>query len=234
MQGGAVVEVEFVGDLLDRGVQEDVAAVQDDDRVDDVLQVAHLVGGDHDGGVFGRVLHQGGAELRLGRDVQAVGRLVEIEEAGAAGEGEGDVGLLELAGGHGVHLLCRVDLEFAEDLLEGVEAEVRPEFAAGLGPADGLVVDGGNLVGEVILILQEGGLALPGVAAVRFDGAGLRLLQAAEEGQERRLADAVLTEKTIDLARLQVHGDVPQDLIFSIAECQIVDVYHCFCSVLVH
>ena len=228
VQGRAVVEVELVRDLLERGVEQDVLAVQDDDRVDDVLQVTHLVGGDHDGAVLGRVLHQGRAELGFGWDIQAVGRLVEVEVADAGGEGEGDVGLLELSGGHGVHLLGGVDLEFIQDGLEVGRGEAGPELAGGAAPGEGLVIDGGHLVGEVVLVLEQDGLPLVGVVPVGGDRAGLGLLESAEEGQQRRLADAVLAQQAVDPAGLEVHRDVAEDLLGAVTEGKFVDLYHNF------
>ena len=228
VQGRAVVEVELVRDLLERGVEQDVLAVQDDDRVDDVLQVTHLVGGDHDGAVLGRVLHQGRAELGLGRDVQAVGRLVEVEVADAGGEGEGDIGLLELPGGHGVHLLGGVNLEFIQDGLEVGRGETGPELAGGAAPGEGLVIDGGHLVGEVVLVLEQDGLPFVGVVPVGGDRAGLGLLEAAEEGQQRCLADAVLAQQAVDPAGLEVHRDVAEDLLGAVTEGKFVDLYHNF------
>ena len=150
--------------------------------------------------------------------VKTVGRLVEVEEVYAAGEGEGDVGLLELAGGHGVHLLLRIDFEFLEDLAEGVGGEAGPELARGLAPGKGPVIHRSHLVGEVVLVLQEGGFAFVGVVPVGGDGAVLGLLEAAEQGQERGLSHAVFAQQAVDLAGLEVHRDAAEDLRFAVAE----------------
>ena len=61
----AVVEVQFTCDFLHRGVQQNILTVKDYDRVDDVLQIPHLVGRDHDCGIIGSVFHNRAAELRL-------------------------------------------------------------------------------------------------------------------------------------------------------------------------
>ena len=98
MQLRAVVEVQSACDLLHRGVQQNVLAVKDHYRVDDVLQIAHLMGGDHDGGSLGSVLHDRAPELRLGRNVQTVGRLIHEYVLASTGQGEGDVDLLQLSG----------------------------------------------------------------------------------------------------------------------------------------
>ena len=152
---GAVVEVQLLGDLLHRRVHEHRLVVQDDDRVDDVLQVAHLVRGDDEGGVLGRVTGHGLAELRLGRDVQAVRGLIQIIVFRVACEREGDPGLLELAGGHRVHALRGLDLQFAQDGIELVQVEVRPEHAVLLREVNRLGVHGRNLVRQIELVGEE-------------------------------------------------------------------------------
>ena len=55
MQRISIVEIELFRDFLDSGVQQNVAAVEDDDRIDDVLEVADLVRGDDDGRIFGSI-----------------------------------------------------------------------------------------------------------------------------------------------------------------------------------
>ena len=65
VERGAVVEIEFARDFLHRGIQEDVALVKDDDGVDDVLEILHLMGGDDDDAIFAGEAHYGLAELCL-------------------------------------------------------------------------------------------------------------------------------------------------------------------------
>ena len=64
-------------------LEDDSALVEDDDGVDEVLHVAHLVGGDED-----HLLRPAGtgkqlSELALRGDVQAIGRLVEQQKTAA-------------------------------------------------------------------------------------------------------------------------------------------------------
>ena len=79
MKFGAVVEVKLARDGLDVRVQKHILTVQNYDWVNDVFQIAHLVCGDDDRAVLGGVFHQRTPELGLGRDVQTVRRLVEIQ-----------------------------------------------------------------------------------------------------------------------------------------------------------
>ena len=44
IQSGAVVEEEFAADLVDGGVQQGILTVENDDRVNDVLEVPDLMG----------------------------------------------------------------------------------------------------------------------------------------------------------------------------------------------
>ena len=61
----AVIEVKLLRNLLQRCIQEHVLSVEDDDRVDDVLEVTYLMGGDQDDGVLASVLCDGLSELCL-------------------------------------------------------------------------------------------------------------------------------------------------------------------------
>ena len=78
----SIVEIEFLGDFAERGLQQHLVIVENDDGVDEVLHVFHLVGGDDDGaflvGVFGDYLSEEG----LGWDVETVGGLVEKQIVG--------------------------------------------------------------------------------------------------------------------------------------------------------
>ena len=47
MEGGSVIEIEFFGNLLDARVQKHILLVQNYNRVDDVLKVSDLMGGNH-------------------------------------------------------------------------------------------------------------------------------------------------------------------------------------------
>ena len=47
MKCGPVVEEEFLGNLLNACVQQDILFVQNDDRVDDVFKIPYLMGGNH-------------------------------------------------------------------------------------------------------------------------------------------------------------------------------------------
>ena len=49
LEGRPVVEVEFVSDFLKGGIQQNALLVEDDDRIDDVLEVSHLMGRDYYG-----------------------------------------------------------------------------------------------------------------------------------------------------------------------------------------
>ena len=225
----AVVEVQLLGDLLHRRVHEHRLVVQDDDRVDDVLQVAHLVRGDDEGGILGRVAGHGLAELRLGRDVQAVRGLVQIIVFRVAREREGDPRLLELAGGHRVHPLGGLDFQFREDVQEFVQVEGRPEDAVFLGEVNGLGVNGRDLVRQIELVGEEGGLAVERIAAVHENGSFLGLLQAAEKRQQGGLPHPVLAEESVDVAFGHLHGDVLQHLLGAVAESEVVDFNHIVC-----
>ena len=59
MQGGTIVEGQLGSDLFKRGVYQYILLVEDDDRVDDVLQVSYLMCGDYDGGILGSVFGNG-------------------------------------------------------------------------------------------------------------------------------------------------------------------------------
>ena len=73
----AVVEIETVGDFTERGLKQHLVVVEDDDGVDEVFHILHLVGGDDDGAVFRGVLGNDLAEEGLRGNVEAVGRLVK-------------------------------------------------------------------------------------------------------------------------------------------------------------
>ena len=62
---GAIVEEKFGRNLLQRGVQQDFFLIQNNDRVDDILQISGLVSGDDDAGIVSGVLGNGLAELSL-------------------------------------------------------------------------------------------------------------------------------------------------------------------------
>ena len=168
-------------------------------------------------------------ELRLGRDVQAVRGLIQIIVFRVAREGEGDPGLLELAGGHGVHALRRLDLQLREDGVELVQVEVRPEDAVFLGEVNRLGVHGRNLVRQIELVGQERRLTVERIAAVHEDRTGLGLLEAAQEGQQGGLPHPVLTEESVDIAFGHLHRDVLQHHFGAVTERKIVDFDHIVC-----
>ena len=229
MELGTIVEEQLLGNRLHRGIHQHVPVVQDDDRVDDVLQVAHLMRGDDEGGVLGRIPCHGLPELRLGRDVQAVRGLVQIIVFRVACERESNPGLLELAGGHGVHALVGRHFQFGEDGGELLQVEARPEDAVFLGKGYRLGVHGSDLVRQIELVGEEGGLTVERIAAVHADGTFLGLLEATQERQQGGLPHPVLAEESVDVAFGHLHRDVLQHRLGAVTESEIVDFDHIDC-----
>ena len=193
------------------------------------MMFSRSVRGDDEGGILGRVAGHGLAELRLGRDVQAVRGLIQIIVFRVACEREGDPGLLELAGGHRVHALRGLDLQFAQDCIELVQVEVRPEHAALLREVNCLGVHGRNLVRQIELVGKERRLTVERIAAVHEDGTFLGLLEAAQEGEQGGLPHPVLTEESVDIAFGHLHRDVLQHHFGAVTERKIVDFDHIVC-----
>ena len=134
MQLIAIIEVEFAADILDAGVKEHVLPVKNDDRVDQVLKVPHLMGGDDDCAVFRSEAHDGAPELGLARDVESVGGFIHEDVAGTGCKCKGDVRLLELSCRHGLHLLVKLHIELLHKSLEVVFRIVRPEHTVRVCP----------------------------------------------------------------------------------------------------
>ena len=81
-----------------------MAAVEDDDVVADLLELAEQVGGDEDGDaeVAADALHEP-QHVGAGGGVEAVGRLVEEDQPRVVGERLGELGALLHAGGVAAH-----------------------------------------------------------------------------------------------------------------------------------
>ena len=87
-----------------------------------------------------------------------------------------------------------------------------------LALAQGFVVDRGYLIGQVILVAEQGRLPLVRVVTIGLDSAGLCFLESAKESQQGSLAHSVLAQKSVNLSGLEVHRNVAKDLIFAVAE----------------
>ena len=185
--------------------------------------------GNDEGGILGRVAGHGLAELRLGRDIQAVRGLVQIIILRVARERKGDPGLLELAGGHRVHALARLDLQFTEDSGELLQFEVRPEHAVLLREVNRLGVHGSHLVRQIELVGEERRLAVERIAAVHEDSTLLGLLEPAQERQQGGLPHPVLAEESVDIAFGHLHRDVLQHRLGAVTETKIVNFDHIVC-----
>ena len=100
--------VDVAGDLHARGDQ-------DDEVVADPLQVGDQVRGQDDAElVLGDGLHQVLEELAPGQRVEAGDRLVEDEQLGPLGDGQGQRELRALAAGELAGLLLRVEAELVD------------------------------------------------------------------------------------------------------------------------
>ena len=74
---------EAVEDVAEPAVEEEVAVVDDDDASTELLDVGHVMAGEQDGGLAGRVvIAQEFADILLRNHVEADGGFVEEEDAG--------------------------------------------------------------------------------------------------------------------------------------------------------
>ena len=103
--------------------------VEDDDGVDEVLHVLHLVGGDDDGTLVGGMLGDDLTEERLRGDVEAVGRLVEEQVIGVEGQGGRDEAFLLLAKRHLGVFARGIHFHFLAEFKEEAFVEVGVEHA---------------------------------------------------------------------------------------------------------
>ena len=174
--------------------------------------------GNDNGRFFRSVLGDGLAELGLGGNVQAVGRLVHIIIKGIAGQGEGNPGLLELAGTHGVHFLRRIHLENLKDFLELGMVEFGPECAVLAGESPGPGMYGNHFIGEIELLRQKRGLTVDRISAIHLDGPLLGLLEAAQKRKKGGLPYAILSQKAVDASTLHVHRDIFEYLFGTVTE----------------
>lgn len=77
---------------------------------------------------------------------------------------------------------------------------------------------GSDLVRQIELVGEEGGLTVERIVAVHADGSGLGLFQAAEQGQQGGLSHAVFSEKSVDIAFGHRQEDVFQHGMGPVAE----------------
>ena len=103
-------------------VEDDPAVINDNDPLAQVFDVASIVAGEKDGGVFGGVEGADGvADLLLGDDIKANGGFVEKDDARPVEEGGGDFTFHALAQAE----FADGDLEEVTDL-EGFDQEIAP------------------------------------------------------------------------------------------------------------
>src|SRR5688500_5012155 len=96
-------------------IKGDGALVDHDDAAGELLELGHIVAGDHDGEVALAVeVFDAGEDVALGEDVEAEGGLVKEEDLGLVEEGEAEVG---------AHALAEAELAGGglEELVEGEE-----------------------------------------------------------------------------------------------------------------
>ena len=187
------------------------------------------MGGNDNGRIFRRVLGNGLAELGLGRNVQAVGGFVHVIVAGPAGQGEGNPGLLELAGAHAVHLLLGIHLEFTQDFQEHLHVEAGPHAAGLAGEGYGLCLNRLDLVGQVELLGQQGRLPAERIALIYQDTPLLRLFEPAKKREQGGFTHTVFAQKPVDVSLTDVQTDVVQDGFGAVTEAEVLDLNHIFC-----
>ena len=224
----AVFEGVLAADVLYGGVEQYRAAVEDEDMVQQLFHVVHLVGGDHDGALVGHVLGDDLAELCLRWNVQSVCRFVHQQVLGLGGHGEGYVGLLALAHRQLAQVDVAVQFEVVQATLEhfvgkmwikgAVEAHVFRQPDAGHL----------ELLGHEEQLAQQLGLALVGCDIVTADRPLRGAQQTAEQVEQGRLARAVLAQQTIDAVFVQLEAEPVEDqlsLAF-VLETDVVYVNH--------
>ncbi len=96
-RAGLELHLQPRGQLIHRGVQEDVAVGEDHHRVDQPFQVMHLMRGDQETALRREVADERAPELTLAREIEPVGRLVHDHEARIGGETERQQEFLLLA-----------------------------------------------------------------------------------------------------------------------------------------
>jgi hypothetical protein len=235
--GGAVFEGEvedFVGseavdDRAQRAIEEDAAFIDDDDPFAELLDVLHVVAGEHgDDAVAGIVFAQELADFFLAGDVEADGGLIEEEHAGRVEEGGDELHLHAFAEGK----LADHDIEMAADVEQGGELVDDAGVARFVDAVDGAIelegFAGGEVPPEGVFLAHEEGelplhfiVALPGDEAEHAGGAGRGIEEAGEHFQDGGLAGAVGAEKADEFAFLDGEGDVVRGahvLVFAPAE----------------
>ncbi len=156
--------------------------------------------------------------------VERRGRLVEDQDVGIAHVGAGDGDLLPLAAGEldaGLEAPSDELVVARRQALDHLVGEAAPRrfadalaIVAGLDPADGDVLAGGQVVAHEVLeddadvAAQRGEVVIAQVAAVEQDPALVRVVEPRQELDQRRLAGAVLADQRQHLAGPQLEGEV--------------------------
>ncbi len=98
-----------------------------------------------------------------------------------------------------------------------------------LRKVDGAGMDGDDLVRQIELVREQRRLPVERIAAIHRDGPGLRLLEAAEQREERGLPHPVLSQESVDIALGHLQGDVFQYALGAVTEGKIADFDHIVC-----
>ena len=192
--------------------------VEDDDGVDEVFHILHLVGGDDDGAVVVGVLGDDLTEEGLRGDVEAVGRLVEEQVVGVERQGRGDEALLLLAKRHLGVFARRVHIQLIAEFEEEALVVFGIELAEFLYIINRCALRDGEVLRNEVDLLKSFGQAVEGCDAVHLAGAGGGLLQAADEFQQGGLPYSIFAQQPVDVTLLEAEADVFEDWLTLVAE----------------
>ena len=207
---------EPVHDLRQLAVKEQFAMVDDDDAAAELLDVRHVMAGEHDGGLLLLIVAADEfAHGLLRNHVQADGRFVQKEHLRLVQQRGDELHLHAFAQGKFTHAHVQL-VRHAQQL--GQLAHGPAEAVLGNAVDLGIELEGfagGEIPPELVLLPQHQG-ELPAVGIGAFPrhmaeharGAAGGIEQAGEHLQRGGLARAIRSEKAHELARLDAEADV--------------------------
>lgn len=226
---GIDAERETLGDLRDRMVEKHLVVLKDDHLIKQQFDVSHLMRRDYYRAVGGHRSLDYLTELVLGRNVEAIGRLVHYQVAGAAGECEGDESLLALPHRERAKIRVLRHREQTQVAVKVLLREVRIERRCDshvLLQREARKVD---FLRHQEYIAEHELRAGRRVESVDIDCALRRMQNAHDAVDERSFAYSIAAKQTVDVARQQVEAEAIEDRFgrAGVAVANVFNGYHC-------
>ena len=221
-------EVQLPADVCGRGVHECCPLFDDDDVVEQLFHVLHLVGGNHDAALFVHLADEQFAELALAGNVHAVGGFVQDEPRGAGGEGEAEQHLLFLPHGKLAEFEVFGQTEHPQVVPQVLVVELRIEGSVEADILFQRIVRQVELFGDEVEVAERFRQTAADVHAVEAHFSGGRREQSRHQVEQGGLSGPVLSQQSIYIPLLQVQGEVVENafLPFGVSKGEVVDGHH--------